>query len=359
MGDVISKPAEPRVRKDVKGEYKRHLFTKLLFIVACILGILLLAGVSATLGSYTIGIVDVYRIIWDGLFTAPEGPEAIVVWNLRLPRILLGILAGAGLATAGAVMQGILRNPLGDPFTLGISSGASFGAALAILLGAGLIGGQFLIIGNAFVFALIPTAIVVILTLYRKASPETLILAGVAIMYLFSAATTLMMYLASPDAMKEAYFWMIGSLGRVSWDAILPVTVVLVVCLIPLVWKSKDLNIMAGGDETAKSLGIKVDRTRLWMMGVSSMIAAAIVAFTGPIGFIGLVAPHICRMVIGGDNRFLIPASAAVGAILLLASDTIARTIIAPVILPVGVVTDFLGAPLFIYLIMRRKKEYW
>jgi iron complex transport system permease protein len=359
MGDVISKPAEPRIRKDLKGEYKRHLFTKVLFIVACILVILLLAGISATMGSYTIGIIDVYHIIWDGLFTPPEGAEAIVVWNLRLPRILIGILAGAGLAMAGAVMQGILRNPLGDPFTLGISSGASFGAALAILLGAGLVGGKYLIIGNAFVFSLIPTFIVVMLTLYRKASPETLILAGVAMMYLFSAATTLMMFLASPDAMKEAYFWMIGSLGKVSWEAIMPVSVVFLVCMIPIMWKSKDLNIMAGGDETAKSLGIKVERTRLVMMGIASLVAASIVAFTGPIGFIGLVAPHICRMVIGGDNRFLIPASAAAGAILLLASDTIARTIIAPVILPVGIVTDFLGAPLFIYLIMRRKKEYW
>lgn len=358
MSDAISNHAAPAA-KDMKGEYRRHLLAKVAFIAACVLLVLLLSGVSATVGSYNIGILDVYHIIWQGIFTRLDSLEAAIVWDLRLPRILMAILAGAGLAMAGAVMQGVLKNPLGDPFTLGISSGASFGAALAILLGAGLIGGHLLIIGNAFVFSLIPTAVIVILTLYRKASPETLILAGVTIMYMFGAATTIMMYFGSHDAMKDAYFWMIGSLENASWDAILPVFAAIILCIIPIMWKSKDLNIMAGGDELAKSLGIKVERTRLALVGLSSLVAASVVAFTGPIGFVGLVSPHVCRMVMGGDNRYLIPASAAAGAVLLLASDIVARTVVAPAILQVGLVTDLLGAPLFIYLIVKRKKEYW
>ncbi len=359
MDGLISKTSEPRVGKDVMGEYRRLLLTKVAFIVACILMVAFLAGVSATVGSYTIGILDVYRIIWNGLFTIPEGLEATIIWNLRLPRILMAILAGAGLGTAGVIMQGILKNPLGDPFTLGISSGASFGAALAIIIGATLAGGHLMLIGNAFLFALVPTAVIAILTLYRKASVETLILAGVTIMYLFSAATTIMMFLGNHDAMKDAYFWMIGSLDNVSWSGILPVFVVFLTCIAPIIWKSKDLNIMAGGDEIAKSLGIKVEQTRLTLLGMASLIAATIVAFTGPIGFVGLVAPHICRIVIGGDNRFLIPASAAMGAVLLLASDIVARVVIAPAVLQVGLITNLIGAPLFIYLIVKRKKEYW
>ena len=263
------------------------------------------------------------------------------------------------MGAAGAVMQSILRNPLASPFTLGISAGAGFGAALAILFGAGIADGHYLIIANAFLFSLAPTMLIMAMTFYKKATPETMILTGGAVMYLFSAATTIMMYFSSSDALKEAYFWMVGSLGKVSKVTIFPMALVVLGAILPLMYKSQDLNAMAAGDETAKSLGINVGRFRISMMIAASMIAASIVAFTGPIGFVGLAAPHMCRMIIGGDNRFLIPASGLVGALLLLISDILARTVMEPVILPVGVITDFLGAPLFIYLIIRRKKEYW
>lgn len=359
MGNVINKTAEPRVRKDSRSDYRRLLLMKVTFILACMLAILFLAGVSAMVGAYNIGFLDVYHIIWDGLFVSPDGLDAIVVWNIRMPRILMAILAGAGLGTAGALMQGILKNPLGDPFILGVSSGASFGAALALILGVSLAGGYLMLIGNAFIFALIPTAVIVLLTLYRKATPETLILSGVTMMYLFSAGTTIMMFLGSHDAMKDAYFWMVGSLDAVSWNSILPVFAVLIVCIVPIMWKSKDMNVMAGGDEVARSLGIKVEQTRVALICLSSLIAATVVAFTGPIGFIGLVSPNICRIVIGGDNRFLIPASASAGAALLLAADIVSRLLIYPAILQVGLITNLIGAPLFIYLIIKKRKEYW
>jgi iron complex transport system permease protein len=348
-----------QARNDIKSKYREQLQKRIIFIVICIAIIVTLAGVSATLGSYKIEVIEVYSFIWDKIVHGTENTGANIVWELRLPRILMAVLAGAGLAVAGTVMQSILRNPLGDPFTLGISSGASLGAAIAIVLGAGIIGGKYLIIGNAFLFSLVPTFVVFTLAFKRKATPETLILAGVAIMYLFSSATSLIIYFSSADALKHAFFWMIGSVDGASWDAIIPVAIILTIFSVPIMWKAKDLNIIASGDETAKSLGINVERTRIVTLGITSLIASAIVAFTGPVGFIGLVAPHLCRMVIGGDNRLLLPASAAAGAVILLLSDTIARTLIAPIILPVGVITNLIGAPLLIYLILRRRKEYW
>ena len=358
---------------EIMEEYRRFIGRKVAFIISCVVLIFILAGVSATLGSYPITVTEVYSIIFRCLFQSPETTKEVIVWDLRLPRILMGILAGTGLAIAGTIMQAILRNPLASPFTLGISAGAGFGAALAILLGAGLVGGKYLIIGNAFIFALIPTFVIIGLTRFRRATPETMILAGIALLYIFSAATTLLMYFGEAEAVKEAYFWMVGSLGKSSWEQLIfqlklgsasiimpgAVPAVLIVCIIPLMLKSWDLNVMSAGDETAKSLGVNVEQTRIFVLILASLMTAAIVSFTGTIGFIGLVAPHMCRIVIGADNRFLIPASGLLGGALLLAADTAARTIMAPVILPVGVLTAFMGGPLFLYLILRRRKEFW
>jgi len=360
-------------KAEIREQYKKFIGRKIIFICSCSILILVIAGVAATLGSYPITVKEVYSIIWHGLFQDPETTKEIVVWNLRLPRIVMGVLAGVGLAIAGTMMQGILRNPLASPYTLGISSGAGFGAVLAICLGAGVVGGKYLIIGNAFLFALIPTFIIIALSRYKRATPETMILAGIAMMYIFSALTHLINYFAESEAVKEAYFWMVGSLGRVSWSELIydlnvgeasiplpgPVPVVLVLCIIPLVWKSWDVNVMGAGDETAKSLGVNVERTRILIMVVASLLTAGIVCFTGTIGFIGLVAPHICRMIIGGDNRFLIPASGLFGGAFLLACDLIARTIMAPVILPVGILTAITGGPFLFFLLIRRKKEYF
>ena len=347
---------------EIKEQYKKFVGRKILFILFSLILIFILAGVAATLGSAHITFFESYSAILHRFFPNYFHTSRLaynVVWIVRLPRIILGIIAGIGLAIAGTMMQGILRNPLASPFTLGISSGAGFGAALAIILGTGLVGGKYLIIGNAFFFALIPTFIILGLSRYKKATPETMILAGIAILYIFNAATILIEYFACPGAVKAAVFWMVGSLGKASWDKILPISIVLACCVPLLMWKSWDVNVMGAGDETAKSLGVNVERTRIFVLMIATLLTAAIVCFVGTIGFIGLVAPHMCRMVIGGDTRFLIPASGLFGGALLLGADTVARTIIAPVILPVGVITAFMGGPLFLYLIMRRKREYW
>lgn len=346
-------------RQKLLKEYKDFTGRKILFIIICLLILLFTSGISATIGSFSITVLEVYSIIWNGIISSPQETAELVVWNIRLPRIIMSIIAGIGLASAGAAMQGMLRNPLASPFTLGISAGAAFGAALAILLGAGLVGGKYLIISNAFVFSLIPTMVVIGLTRQRRATPGTMLLAGIALQYIFSAITTVMMYFSDADAMREAYFWTVGSLDRANWEFVLPSLLILTVCLIPIYWKSVDMNVISAGDESAKSLGVNVETTRIFILALSTLMTAGIICFTGTIGFIGLVSPHICRMVIGGDNRYLLPASGVLGGVLLMAADIISRTIIAPSILPVGAVTAFMGGPLFLYLIIRRRKEYW
>lgn len=343
-------------------EYSRFVGRKLFFLIVMVLAIVVLAGISATLGSANLSVMEVYTAIlarlMPGHFQSTWFAETIV-WGLRLHRILLGIVAGMALAVAGAVMQGILKNPLASPFTLGIASAASFGASLAIVLGAGFAGGEYLIIGNAFVFTMLASIIVYALAKYKGMTPETMILAGIAIMYLFSAMTSFLQYVGRSEQVQEVVFWMMGSLGRSSWDKVGIVSIVLVLSIPYIMIKSWDINAMGTGDETAKSLGVNVERVRVISMMLASLITASVICFTGTIGFIGLVAPHITRMVVGGDHRFLLPASALVGGLLLLGADTLARTVLSPVILPVGIMTSFLGVPFFVYLFMRRRKEFW
>jgi len=364
-------------RAEIKAQYKKFVGRKILFILSSLILIFIIAGVSATLGSYPITVIEVYSIIWQGIleifqnavFIMSHGikkfyqtyftTKEIVIWGLRLPRIIMGILAGIGLAIAGTTMQGVVRNPLASPYTLGIASAASFGATLAIILGAGFVTGKYIIIVNAFVFALLSSFIIYGLSRYKSATPETMILAGIALMYLFSAMTGILQYFGEAEAVKEVVFWMFGSLGRASWDKLSLMSIIIAFCIPLIMLKSWDLNALGVGDERAKSLGVNVEQTRIVCFVLASLVTAGIICFTGTIGFIGLVSPHMCRMVIGGDNRYLIPASGLFGAALLLGADTIARTIIAPVILPVGLITSFMGVPLFLYLIMRKRKEYW
>lgn len=349
-------------RTEMMGQYHSYMGMRVLFFLALLLATLLLASIAVNLGSADLSISDVSVAILAKFL--PDHFESTryantIVWGLRLDRILMGIISGMGLAIAGAAMQGILKNPLASEFTLGVSSAAGFGAALAIVLGAGFAGGEYLVVGNSFIFTLIASFTVYSLARYKGITPETLILAGIAIMYLFSAMTSCLQYVGHAEQVQEVVFWMMGSLGKSSWDKVGMISAILVFCLPYLILKSWDINALGAGDETAKSLGVNVERTRVISMMLVSLITAGIICFTGTIGFVGLVAPHITRMVIGGDHRFLLPGSALVGALLLLGADTAARTLLAPVILPVGIMTSFLGVPFFVYLFMKRRKEFW
>jgi len=294
--------------------------------------------------------------------------SSVVVWRIRLPRVLAAVIAGAGLAVAGCVMQNNLRNPLASPSTLGISSAAAFGANIAIIvLGAGTVqssAAQPIIVNNpylvtifAFAFSMGATMIILLLSRMRSFSPESIVLAGVALSSLFGAGTTLIQYFAESVQIAAAIFWTFGDLGRAGWTEVYILAAVVGLAMIYFMMKRWDYNALDNGADAAKSLGVNVEQTRFGGILVSSMITAVTVSFLGVIGFIGLVAPQMVRRIIGGDHRFLIPISALMGALLLLVSVTFARTIISPIILPVGAVTSFLGAPLFLYLLLKGGKR--
>jgi iron complex transport system permease protein len=346
---------------DVKSRYRAYILNKYIFISACVVLVIVIVGISMTIGSYGLSFVESYQILFHRFLNAadPENVKEHVIMNIRLPRIVAGILAGIGLATAGSAMQGIMKNPLADPYTTGISTGAGFGAAVAIIAGAGSMFGEVAIILNAFIFSLIPMFVIMTLSKLRKATPSMMILAGIATMYIFSAMTTMMLISANPNDVQSVYMWTVGTLDRANWNTIPYMVSAVIIGGMILWWKAKELNVMSIGDEGATGLGVNVEKTRKLTLFSISLIAATIVSFTGVIGFIGMISPHVVRMFLGSDHRYLIPASGLFGAALLMGADGIARIIIAPTILPVGVVTAFIGGPLFLYLILFRKKEIW
>ncbi|SMB79708.1 iron complex transport system permease protein [Desulfonispora thiosulfatigenes DSM 11270] len=344
---------------NTEGYYKYTARKKIIIIVLVIL-IVIFSVIAINAGSIKF---NFYQVIQAILGKGTDNSN-IVIWQIRLPRVLTAIIGGAGLSVAGCVMQNNLRNPLASPSTLGISNAAAFGANIAIIVfGAGSIqstGNDAVIINNpymvtvsAFIWAMVGTAIILLLARFRGFSPEAMVLAGVALSSLFSAGTMLLQYFAEDVQIAAAVFWTFGDLGRIAWKEVIILVCIIVISFIYFMIKRWDYNSLDSGEETAKSLGVHVENIRLGGMFVSSLITAVVVSFLGIIGFIGLVAPQIMRRVIGGDHRYLIPASALTGSLLLLISDTLARTMIAPVVLPVGAITSFFGAPVFLYLLAR------
>lgn len=344
--------------------YSKLTARKVLFILVGLGGLVALALVATSLGSADLGVSSVASAIAARIFPflnlEVSTKVSVIVWDIRLPRIILGIVAGAGLAISGAAMQGIMRNPLVSPFTIGISSAAGFGASVAIVLGAGMVGGgKYLVITNAFVFALLAAFLVYSLARIRGMRPETLILAGIALMYFFSSATSLLQYIATQEELHAVVHWLFGSLTGASWENILVVSIIFSCCLPFLIKYSWDLNAMVAGDDVATTLGVNTRKVRTVCMALATLITAGIICFTGIIGFVCLVAPHITRMIIGADHRFLLPCSCILGGLLLLGADTIGRTAFQPTVIPVGIVVSVIGVPFFIYLILRTRKEYF
>jgi iron complex transport system permease protein len=341
-----------------KRKYKKVVLKRVIFLVVCTILLFIISGIYLAIGSASMTFFDAYAAVFARFFpnTFHVTPLAdTVVWTLRLPRLLLGILAGATLAMSGSTTQEILRNPIATPYTLGVSAGAGLGAAIGIIFGTGIAGGQFVIIGNAFLFSLVPVAVILLLIKRRGAAPETIILAGVAIMYIFNACITILQYFADANAVSATVFWLVGDLSRAAWWQLPYILGVLVLCVAINLRLSWDLNVMKMGDDSAKSLGVEVDRVRKITLITACLSTATVVSFTGAIGFVCLVAPHVCRAFIGGDQRFLVVSSCLFGAILLLFADILARRLIAPVVLPVGAITAFLGGPLLLYLLLRRR----
>lgn len=340
--------------------YRRFTRRKMVVLAVLVLLVILAALVALSAGSMDLN----PRQVLGSVLGNGDQVSGVVIWRIRLPRILAAIIAGAALSVAGCVIQNNLRNPLASPSTLGISSAAAFGANLAIIVfGAGAIqvtrtetitiNSPYLVTVCAFVASMVAAVAILLLAQIRGFSPEAMVLAGVALNSLFAAGTILVQYFAEDLQIASVVFWTFGDLGRVAWREVGILAGLTAVCLGTFMLRRWDYNALDSGEETAKSLGVHVERVRRQGMLVSCLITAVVVSFVGIIGFIGLVGPQIMRRIIGGDHRYLIPASALLGSLLLLVSDTLARTMVSPVVLPVGAITAFFGAPLFLYLLVR------
>ncbi|WP_306320246.1 MULTISPECIES: iron ABC transporter permease [unclassified Streptomyces] len=312
-------------------------------------------AVAITIGPAEIRVGDVWAAVGDrmGLGTSDLSPiRDGIVWNLRLPRTLLAAVCGAGLAVCGAVLQALLRNPLADPFVLGVSSGASTGAVLVVVLGLG--GGAISVSGGAFVGAVCSFALVLVLSHTLGGSTDRVVLCGVAAMQLFSALTSFVV-LTSADAetTRGVLFWLLGSLSGVGWTEVWLCLAVLVVALVVCLAYGRTLDAFAFGAEAAATLGVQVARTRLVLLCVTALLTAALVSAAGAIGFVGLVLPHAARALVGPGHARLLPVTALSGAVFLVWVDTVARTVLEPQEVPVGVVTSLIGVPAFVLVLYR------
>ncbi|MBN1382508.1 MAG: iron ABC transporter permease [Deltaproteobacteria bacterium] len=339
----------------------------LFFLLIILLALLCVIAIAA--GSYNISV----RKIIVALLGQAQGASDIVVWSIRMPRIVAAIVAGWSLGLSGVAMQSLLKNPLAAPSTLGISHGAAFGAAVAIVtLGAGSTemgalhtsAEQLIYLDNiysvsifAFLGAIIATVLILFLAVIKRMAPEAIILAGVAFSSLFVSGTILIQYFADEVELAAIVFWTFGDVARSNWQEIAVMSAACVLGTAYFVWNRWNLNALSAGEDAAKGLGVDVNKIRLSGMFVAALLCSLAVAFHGVIAFLGLLAPHIGRRFVGADHRFLIPYSCVLGALLLLLADTVGRTVIGSGTLPVGVLTSFMGAPLFLYLLLIGQKR--
>ncbi|MFB6156050.1 MAG: FecCD family ABC transporter permease [Haloferacaceae archaeon] len=362
MSYAVESDATGDEAADPVAAYERRVRGKLAVFGGLVVLLLALVGYALLSGPITVPV----RVLPSVLLGQRGGTAARVVWNIRLPRIVAALGAGFGLAVAGAVLQSLLRNPLASPYTLGISQAAAFGAAVAIVvLGAGssatasaLDWVPYLTTAFAFGAALLSTFAILLVARLRRATPETLVLTGIALGAFFTAGTSALEYFATNVQLAALIAWKFGSISGATWGGNAALWATGVVAGGYFLRNAWSYEVLDAGDDTARSLGVRVTRVRLGGMIVASLVTAVVVSLFGVIGFVGLVVPHIVRRVIGGDERFLVATSSVAGGALLLASDLVARSVLAPVVLPVGIVTAFVGVPLFLYLLVNGR-EYW
>lgn len=334
-------------------------------ILALCLGLAVAVLLSLTSGASDASAVSA---VGDWLLGAAPGNEALsardrlIVYDIRLPRVTLGVLIGAALAVSGAVMQGLFRNPLADPGLIGVSAGASLGAVSVIVLGATMLAPITSVLGTlalplaAFCGGLATTLVLYqVATRHGQTSVATMLLAGIALAALAMALTGILIFMADDRQLRDLTFWQLGSLAGATWQKIGSVGPVIVLALAAMPFLARGLNALALGEATAGHLGIPVQRLKYTaIVGVSAAVGVS-VAVSGGIGFVGIVVPHLLRLAIGPDNRYLLPASALLGACLLLLADAVARTIVAPAELPIGIVTAIAGAPFFLWILLRKR----
>lgn len=325
-------------------------------------GIALLAGAclaDISTGPAELSISDVLTAIRSP--SEVPSSQRTIVWTLRLPVALMAILVGGALGAAGAEMQTILNNPLASPFTLGVSAAASFGAALAIIFGAAIAPWSLnvLIPLSAFVSTLLCSLTILVVGRLKKGSLESIILCGVALLFFFHSGVAFLQYFASEDTLQAIVFWIFGSLQGANWTKLAIITTILLVSLPLLMTQAWSLTALRLGDEHAESLGVNVHRLRLNTLMVISVLTATAVCFTGVIGFVGLVAPHLARMAVGEDQRYFLPMSTLLGAILLSVASIASKNLIPGAVLPLGIVTSFIGVPFFFAMVLAHQRSYW
>lgn len=348
---------------DLNRAYKDMHRKKLLLISASMVFMLIAGYIFTTIGmkntTMTQTITAISKAISGTLDSGADAATNKVIMLLRLPRIILAMLAGIGLAVSGAVMQSLTRNYLVSPFTLGISSAAAFGASMSIVFGVGIFfQSEAGMISCAFIASCMCGCIVYVISRYIGLNPSSIVLVGIALNYLFSAMTATIEFFAKEHKLEAVVQWTFGSFNRASWDSVLITLVIVILGVIALMLFSLKLNVMStNSDEMARSLGINVNKTRVICGMIAILLTATVISFTGVIGFVGLIAPHIARLIIGDNHLYYLPFASVLGGVLLLFSDAIGKFILYPVNIPVGIVISFLGVPLFIHLILMKKRS--
>ncbi|RCS21863.1 iron ABC transporter permease [Phyllobacterium salinisoli] len=339
--------------------YRALVFRRSVLIALLVAGLLVSVSVDMALGPANYALVDVL----DALFNpgAVSDQLRVVIWDIRMPIALMAVTVGASLSVAGAQMQTILANPLASPFTLGISAAAGFGAALALVGGVAIFpfAIHFMVPANAFLMAMLAALFIHFASTMRGVTVETIVLLGIALVFTFNALLSLLQYLASEQALAAVVFWTMGSLTKATWPKVAITAATLFLTLPLFARRAWALTALRLGEDKAASLGVKVRYLRLETMLVVSLLAAIPVSFVGTIGFVGLVGPHIARMLVGEDQRFFLPASVLCGALLLSATSVASKTLIPGAVLPIGVMTALVGVPFFFVLIFTHRKRSW
>lgn len=329
-------------------DYKKHSYRRIIFILIGLLICTVSFITDVIVGPASLTLRDV----WLAVMQSPEVSKNadVIIWSIRLPTAVMALLVGASLGIAGAGMQTILDNPLSSPYTLGISAGAGFGASLVVVIGLSSLEflGEFMVPFGAFVFAGLTSFFIYSINKIKNFSSETMILAGIGMMFLFQALQSLMQYMATPEALQNIVFWTMGSLTKANWLSISIVLVALLVMLPLMMRESWRLTALKLGDEKASGLGVNVEHLRVKIFLFISIITAVAVSFVGTIGFIGIVGPHIARMLVGEDQRYFLPLSAVCGMVILSLASIASKMLIPGAMFPIGIVTAIIGVPFFL-----------
>lgn len=337
-------------------QYRAYTGKKIAMMGAGIIICLISFVLDIMIGSSNVSINAVFTALFDS--SNADSLTNVIIWELRLPTAIMGILVGAALGLSGATMQTILNNPLASPYTLGISAGAGVGASIALLTGLGSISvlGSFLIPLSAFAFAFLACMGIYFISKFKRFTSETMVLTGIGTVFFFQALQSFLQYLASPEALQSIVFWTFGSLSKANWTNLPIIAVVLVVVFAVVYRRAWMLTAMKLGDEKAKVLGINVEHLRMLMFVMISLLTATAVSFVGSIGFIGIVGPHIARILVGEDQRYYLPMSSICGSAILSIASVATKLIVPGAVFPIGILTSMIGVPFFFILIIKKKR---